>query len=161
MPDSRSLCFALFPWRVRKRRTLAILRRESLLFFWFVSPYLLCKSNLDDTRLIPGHGVSPIPPGASEKGELLPYFAARTCFSFGLFRLFAPAGLLWAKHTLLYQQVNTGRHSLFRLICFVSRIWMIHAGSPTTSNRAGHPGIPPSLVVRLSVDDAICTIDLL
>ena len=86
----------------------------------FVSPYLLCKPNLDDTYLIPGHGVSPISPGASVKGELLPYFAARTCFSFGLFHLFPPAGLLWAKHTLLYQQVNAGRHSLFRLAGVIS-----------------------------------------
>ena len=49
---------------------------------------------------------------------------------FFVFRLFVPASLLWAKHTLLYQQVNAGRHSLFRLICFVSRIWMIHANFP-------------------------------
>ena len=50
--------------------------------------------------------VSPISPGASVKGELLPT---------------SPREL-----ALLL--------SLFRLICLVSRIWMIHADSPTTAS---------------------------
>ena len=84
-----SLCFAHFPWRVSKRRTPAYFAARTCFAFEFVSPYLLGKPNLDDTCRL-SHNckpslaacVSPISPGASVKGELLPTLAARTCFTF-------------------------------------------------------------------------------
>ena len=97
----------------------------------FVSPYLLCKPNLDDTYLIPGHGVSPIPPGASEKGELLPYFAARACFSFGL----------------------------FHLICFVSRIWMIHTCFPIQVSLASTTVMSHIILLLILVHAVIRLVD--
>ena len=109
------MCFAHIPWRVRERRTPCLLGRENLLSFSFVSPFLLGKPNLDDTCLLsdrcrPGSPayVSPIFPGASVKGELPAYLAARTCFLFRLFRLF----------------------------CLVSGIWMIQTNSPTAAGLA-------------------------
>ena len=103
-----SLCFAHFPWRVSKRRTPAYFAARTCFAFEFVSPYLLGKPNLDDTCRL-SHNckpslaacVSPISSGASVKGELLPT---------------SPREL-----ALLL--------SLFRLICLVSRIWMIHTKS--------------------------------
>ena len=48
------MCFALFGWRVSKRRTPADFGRENLLSFSFVSPYLLSKPDLDDTDQLSG-----------------------------------------------------------------------------------------------------------
>ena len=72
-----------------KGELLPTLAARTCFAFKFVSPYLLCKPNLDDTCRLShcckpslATCVSPISPGASVKGELLPTLAARTCFNF-------------------------------------------------------------------------------
>ena len=72
-----------------KGELLPTLAARTCFNFAFVSPYLLCKPNLDDTCRLShccnpslATCVSPISPGASVKGELLPTLAARTCFNF-------------------------------------------------------------------------------
>ena len=72
-----------------KGELLPTLAARTCFNFAFVSPYLLCKPNLDDTCRLShccnpslATCVSPISPGASVKGELLPTLAARTCFTF-------------------------------------------------------------------------------
>ena len=72
-----------------KGELLPTLAARTCFNFAFVSPYLLCKPNLDDTYQLShccnpslATCVSPISPGASVKGELLPTLAARTCFNF-------------------------------------------------------------------------------
>ena len=72
-----------------KGELLPTLAARTCFNFACVSPYLLCKPILDDTCRLSNYCnpslatcVSPISPGASVKGELLPTLAARTCFAF-------------------------------------------------------------------------------
>ena len=72
-----------------KGELLPTLAARTCFNFAFVSPYLLCKPNLDDTCRLShcckpslAACVSPISPGTSVKGELLPTLAARTCFNY-------------------------------------------------------------------------------
>ena len=133
------MCFAHIPWRVRKRRTPCLLGRENLLSFSFVSPFLLGKPNLDDTdqlsgRCRPGSPacVSPIFPGASGKGELPAYLAARTCFLFRLFRLFCLVSQIWMIQTNSPAAAGLALRLMFRPYRMVSGIWMIQTNSPSS-----------------------------
>ncbi|GEM_PF-1454709 len=73
--------------------------------------------------------VSPISPGASVKGELLPTLAARTCFHFRLFRLIYSVSQIWMIQADSPTAASLCMQLVFGLICFVSRIWMIHTKS--------------------------------
>ncbi len=119
-----------------KGELLPTLAARTCFTFEFVSPYLLCKPNLDDTCRLshcckPGSPacVSPISPGASVKGELLPTLAARTCFHFRLFRLIYSVSQIWMIQADSSTAASLCMQLVFGLICFVSRIWMIHTKS--------------------------------